>query len=311
MNVLVTGGAGFIGSHLVDRLLKDGHNVTVLDDLSSGRKENIKHAASNGDFRFVQGDIKNACLLKDVLRGQEFVWHLAANADIRHGMEHTKLDLENNTLGTFNLLEAMRKNNVKRLAFSSSSTVYGEARIPTPEDHPLVPISLYGASKAANEALKSAYCHSFGFQAWIFRFANIVGSRHRRGVIYDFIRKLKENPKELTILGDGRQEKSFLRVSECIDAMQIAIKNSSGRLNIFNLGNCDKLIVNEIANIVIDEMRLEHINIGYSEGDRGWLGDIPKTFLSTDKIRNLGWEPKADSRQTIRIVTRELLEELR
>ncbi len=310
MKVLITGGAGFIGSHLVDRLLREGHYVTVIDNMSSGRPSNIEKHMNNKNFRFVRGDIRDIDLLKNITKGQDMVWHLAANADIRKGMEETRVDLENNVLGTYNLLEAMRHNNVNKMAFSSSSTVYGEATIPTPENHSIVPISLYAASKIADEAAIECYAKSFGFRVWIFRFANIVGPRHRRGAIHDFILKLKEDPKSLLILGDGKQEKSYLYIDECIDCMQFAIEKSNDDVNIFNLGNDDKLDVNNIADIVIEEMKLKNVKKTYTGGDRGWIGDIPKTFLAIDKIKGLGWKSKSNSLQTVKRTVKELVGEL-
>ncbi|HIJ99123.1 TPA: NAD-dependent epimerase/dehydratase family protein, partial [archaeon] len=252
----ITGGAGFIGSHLVDELISNHENsIVVYDDLSSGKRECIKHHFLKKNFRFVKGDLLDLKKLKKAARGSEFVYHLAANPDIQYGIKNTKTDLEQNTIATYNILEAMRLNKIEKIAFASTSAIYGEPKIfPTPEDYgPLLPISLYGASKLACESLVTAYCGTFGFQSWILRFANIIGPRSTHGVIFDFISKLKKNKNELEILGDGNQKKSYLHVYDLIEGMQFAIENSNNSVNVFNLGSDDQIIVKEIANILIKE----------------------------------------------------------
>ncbi len=308
MRILVTGGAGFIGSHLVERLLKEGHEVTVYDNLSWGKEAFLKDHLGEKNFRFIRGDLLDPPSLLEAVRGQELVHHLAANPDIRKGAEETDLDLRQNVLATFNLLEAMRSCGVKQLAFSSSSTVYGEARtLPTPEDYgPLIPISLYGASKLAAEGLISAYCHTFGFRAWIFRFANIVGPRQTHGVILDFIEKLRRDPEELEILGDGSQNKSYLWVEDCVEAMLLAVERSGENPAILNLGNEDRTTVRKVAEIVCEEMGLRP-RFRFTGGGRGWVGDVPEMFLDITRIRSLGWKPRYSSEEAVRKAVRALL----
>jgi len=238
MAILVTGGAGFIGSHLIDALLEKGNEVKCIDNFSSGRKEFIEQSMDKG-LELIEGDLLNRDDIKKALSGCDTVFHLAANPDVRLGVENTEVHLEQNIIATYNLLEEMRKADVKKIAFTSSSTVYGEAeQIPTPESYgPLIPISLYGASKLAAEGLISAYCYTFDMQSVIYRFANVVGPRSTHGVTYDFIKKLRENSHVLEILGDGSQKKSYLYISDCIDAMLFGMEKSKSKVEIFNIGS--------------------------------------------------------------------------
>jgi UDP-glucose 4-epimerase len=303
MRCFVTGGAGFIGSHLVDRLLKvETNSVTVYDNLSSGRRELLAEHDGNRHLEIIEGDLLDKRRLSRVIEGHEFVFHLAANSDIRKGAEQTDLDLKQNLITTYNILESMCEKKIKKIAFTSTSAVFGESIIfPTPEYYgPSLPISLYGASKLACEGLISAYCHIFGIRSWIFRFANIVGSRATHGVLFDFIEKLKQNPIELEILGDGEQCKSYLDVESCVDAMLFIIDKTKENVNLYNIGNEDQINVTKIAEIVIEEMGLPKVDLKYSGDKRGWKGDVPKMILSIDKIKNLGWSPKYNSQQTIR-----------
>jgi len=302
MEILVTGGAGFIGSHLVDRLIETD-NVTVIDNLSSGKEEFVNEKAV-----LIKEDLLNSEKICKHFKNIDIVYHLAANPDVKIGAENTRIHLEQNIIVTYNVLEAMRKNNIKKIVFTSSSTVYGSAPMPTPEDYgPLKPESLYGASKLACEALISSYCYTFGMQSWIFRFANIIGERSTHGVIYDFINKLKRNPEELEILGNGKQEKSYLHVKECIDAMIFAVKNSDEDVNIFNIGSEDTISVIEIAKIVSEKMKLTP-EFKFTGGKRGWRGDVPKMFLSIDKIKELGWKPRYNSERSVEETTKCLVE---
>lgn len=299
--ILVTGGAGFIGSHLVDKLVDLG-NVRVVDNLSSGKKEFVNEKAE-----FVLADLANEDIT-GLLRDVDEVWHLAANPDVRVGSEKPEEIYRNNVLATFRLLEAMRKNGVKKIIFTSTSTVYGEAKvIPTPEDYPMHPISVYGASKLACEALIESYCHTFGFVAYIYRFANVIGKRSTHGVIYDFIRKLRANPKELEILGNGEQKKSYIYIEDCVDAMFAGLK-ASDPVNIFNIGSEDQVKVRRIAEIVCEEMNLTP-EFKFTGGDRGWVGDVPVMLLSIEKLKKLGWKPKYNSEMAVRKATRDLLDE--
>ena len=302
MKILVTGGAGFIGSHLVDRLVETD-NVTIIDNLSSGKREFVNEKAL-----LIKEDLLNSDKICKHFKNIDVVYHLAANPDVKIGAENTRIHLEQNIIATYNVLEAMRKNNIKKIVFTSSSTVYGSAPMPTPEDYgPLRPESLYGASKLACEALISSYCYTFGMQSWIFRFANIIGERSTHGVIYDFINKLKRNPEELEILGNGKQEKSYLYVKECIDAMIFAVKHSNENVNIFNIGSEDTISVTKIANIVSEKMNLKP-EFKFTGGERGWRGDVPKMFLSIDKIKELGWRPRYNSERAVEETTKHLVE---
>ncbi|KKG09426.1 NAD-dependent epimerase/dehydratase family protein [Methanosarcina sp. 2.H.A.1B.4] len=307
--ILVTGGAGFIGSNLVDRLMERGNRVLVFDNLSSGQMEFIEHHLENPDFTLMKGDLLDQEAIESVCKGIDFVFHVAANPDVKLGASDTKVHFDQNILATYNLLEAMRKNGVKKIAFTSTSTVYGEASVmPTPESYgPLIPISLYGASKLACEALITSYSHTFDMQAWIFRFANIVGPRSTHGITVDFIRKLKENPCGLEILGDGKQEKSYLHVSECVHAILFAIEKSKEEVNIFNIGSEDTISATGIGKVIVEEMGLSDVDFTYTGGSRGWKGDVPRMRLGIEKLKAMGWRPAYTSERSVRETARELL----
>ncbi|MEM2341634.1 MAG: NAD-dependent epimerase/dehydratase family protein [Candidatus Bathyarchaeia archaeon] len=315
--VLVTGGAGFIGSHLVDVLMNRGLKVTVLDNLSSGRLNNISSWLKSPRFKFIKGDMLNLADVKKALNGCEIVFHLAANPNVRVGAFNTRIDYEQNILATYNLLEAIRETKeCERIVFTSTSTVYGEAeKMPTPEDYgPLKPISLYGASKLACEALISGYSNLFGFRSVICRLANVIGSRSRHGVIYDFIEKLKNNPRRLEVLGDGTQRKSYLHVKDCVDAMLIAAERSREQVEIYNVGSEDTVDVTTIANIVIEEMNLKNVEIYYTggvNGGRGWKGDVKEMLLDISRIKNLGWKPRLNSREAVKQAVKDLIFEIK
>ncbi|MAK96187.1 MAG: UDP-glucose 4-epimerase [Euryarchaeota archaeon] len=312
MRALVTGGAGFIGSHLVDRLVARGDKVLVVDNLSSGVLDFIKDHIENGKVDFSNTDLKDLDALKPLMHGVDIVYHLAANPDIRLGTRITDTDLNEGTIATYNVLESMRLAGVKKIAFASSSVVYGEdAPMPTPEDHgPCLPISLYGASKQAGEGLIGAWVGTFGLQAWIFRFANIIGERGTHGVIFDFIHKLKKDPSRLEVLGNGLQEKSYMEVGDCVDAMLHVISNTNESINLYNLGSNDTCSVRNIAAIVVKETGCTDASIEYTGGDRGWAGDIPKAMLAINRLTDLGFKVNYDSEEAVAHTARVLIQEI-
>jgi UDP-glucose 4-epimerase len=300
MNFFITGCAGFIGSNLSDRLLSDGHTVVGYDNFSTGQEEFVASAHQNKNFTLVRGDVLDLPALTEAMQGAEFVFHLAANADVRFGTEHPRRDLEQNTIATYNVLEAMRANKVKRIAFSSTGSVYGEAKvIPTPEDAPFpVQTSLYGASKLAGEGLIAAYCEGFGFTGYIFRFVSILGERYTHGHVFDFYKKLLENPHELPVLGNGLQRKSYLYIQDCINAMLFVVEKAQEKVNIYNLGADEYCEVNDSIGWICTHLGLEPER-KYSGGERGWIGDNPFIFLDTAKVRALGWKPELTIQQGI------------
>ena len=293
MKAFITGGAGFIGSNLSDRLLQNGHAVTIFDNFSTGQLRFLEQARSSEKFRLVEGDLLDEQTLNQTISGHDVVFHLAANADVRFGTEHPRRDLEQNIIVTYNVLEAMRSHGIRKIAFSSTGSVYGEATvIPTPEDAPFpIQTSLYAASKLAGEGMIEAYCEGFGFQSWIFRFVSILGERYTHGHVFDFYRKLKQNPSRLEVLGNGKQRKSYLYIQDCIDAMLFALEKSNESVNVLNLGVDGYCEVNESIGWICEELGVTP-KLEYSGGDRGWIGDNPFIFLDTSKIRDLGWKPK-------------------
>ena len=300
LKAFVTGGAGFIGSTLVDRLLARGDEVVAYDNLSTGRREFLHDARANGRFALVEGDVLDGQAMSAAMRGSDFVFHLAANADVRFGTEHPEKDLEQNTIATFRVLEAMRANGIKRLAFSSTGSIYGEPTVfPTPEDAPLpVQTSLYGASKLACEGLISAYCEGFGFSGWIFRFVSILGERYTHGHVFDFYQRLRADPQTLHVLGNGGQRKSYLYVQDCVDAIFAAIARSEAKATIFNLGTDEYCTVNDSIGWITGALGAAP-RLTYAGGERGWVGDSPFIFLDCARIRRLGWAPKLSIQQGI------------
>ena len=293
MKYIVTGAAGFIGSSLADRLLSRGHEVVGIDNFSTGQRRFLEGALAHPGFRLVTIDLLDLDALKQAFAGGQAVFHLSANADVRFGTEHPRKDLEQNTIATYNVLEAMRANGIRKIAFSSTGSVYGEALVvPTPEDGPFpIQTSLYGASKAAGEGLIAAYCEGFGFQSCIFRFVSILGERYTHGHVFDFYQKLKADPSRLPVLGNGRQRKSYLYVQDCIDAILLAMDKAHDKVNIFNLGVDGYCEVNDSISWICEELGVTP-KLEYSGGDRGWIGDNPFIFLDTKKIQSLGWKPK-------------------
>jgi len=300
MKYFVTGCAGFIGSNLADCLLANGHTVIGYDNFSTGRNQFLVSALKSPRFTLLRGDTLDLSTLTQAMKNAEFVFHLAANADVRLGTEHPHKDLEQNTITTFNVLEAMRANNIRRIAFSSTGSIYGEAQvIPTPEDAPFpVQTSLYGASKLAGEGLIQAYCEGYGFQGYIFRFVSILGERYSHGHVFDFYKKLLQNPDELHILGNGHQRKSYLYIQDCINAILFVITKAQEKVNIYNLGTDEYCEVNDSVGWICEHLQL-HPHRTYSGGERGWIGDNPFIFLDTTKIHALGWKPKLTIREGI------------
>lgn len=310
---LVTGGAGFIGSHLVDRLIQEGNQVKVVDNLSSGDLSNLTN--SKNKFQFIKKDLKDFGKTEDFMKDVKTVFHLAANPEVRTGFQNPEISFNENILSTFRLLETIRKSDIQNIVFASSSAVYGEPEIiPTQEDYaPLLPISPYGASKLACEAMVSSYCYNYGINGIICRFANIVGSRSNHGVIFDFIKKLKNNSQELEVLGDGKQSKSYVHVNDCVDGFFFVALNKKERVEIFNMGNVDVTNVLDIANITTKVMNLEDVKIkttGGVDGGRGWKGDVKQMNLDITKIKNLGWSPKISSDMAVKVAVEEVLVEL-
>ena len=310
MQHFVTGGAGFIGSFVVDRLAPR-NSVTVYDNLSTGKEEFIAQHFSNKYFRFVKADLLDVRRLAKEMRGHDTVWHIAANPDIRKGTESTMTDLEQNTIATYNALECARRTDIKNFVFSSTSTIYGRAKvIPTPEDYgPCLPISLYGASKLACEGLVSAYSELYGMKSWIYRFANIVGHRSTHGILYDLVMKLNKNSKRLEVLGDGKQKKSYMLVDECVDGMVYGFKNAKDRVNYFNLCADDQITVKRIVEVLLEETRLRGVKIRYTGGESGWKGDVPVFLLANKKMTRLGWKPKHSSEEAVRSAAKIVVKE--
>ena len=300
MRYFVTGCAGFIGSNLVDRFLEEGYEVAGYDNFSTGQPKFLKDAQKSPRFSLVRGDILDLDCMAQAMRGADFVFHLAANADLRFGTQHPNKDLEQNAVGTFNVLEAMRVNSVNKIVFSSTGSIYGEPDVfPTPEDAPFpIQTSLYGASKLSAEALIQAYCEGFGFQGWIFRFVSILGERYQHGHVFDFYEKLLKNPDALYVLGNGRQKKSYLYVHDCINAMLIAIEKAQEKVYIFNLGTDEYCEVNDSIKWITEHLGLSPKLI-YAGGERGWIGDSPFIFLDCSRIRSLGWKPRLSIKEGV------------
>jgi UDP-glucose 4-epimerase len=291
--VIVTGCAGFIGSTLVDRLLQESYQVVGIDNFSTGQRRFLDAALRNPAFSLIEMDLLDLDALKFAYIGGEAVFHLSANADVRFGTNHPRRDLEQNTIVTYNVLESMRANGIKKIAFSSTGSVYGESPVvPTPEDGPFpVQTSLYGASKLAGESLIQAYCEGFGFQSWIFRFVSILGERYTHGHVFDFYNQLRNDPSRLRVLGDGKQRKSYLYIQDCLDAILLAVERAKEKVNIFNLGVDGYCQVNDSIGWICREMGMKP-KLEYSGGERGWVGDNPFIFLDTKRIQSLGWKPK-------------------
>lgn len=308
--IFISGGSGFVGSNLVRRLLLiPSCSITVYDNLSSGHKDFLRESLKTGRVRLVVADLLDFSKLRKAFRGHEIVFHLASNPDIAKGLEDPSLDLRLGILTTFNVMEAMRLEGGTSIIYTSGSGVYGDLGTrPLAEDYgPLKPISMYGATKLGSEAIISAFCHMFHMQAWCFRPANIVGPHQTHGVGYDFIKKLSRNPRELTILGDGTQSKSYIYVDDFIDAVLLVIKKAHEPVNIFNVASPTFIDVKSIAKVVVESMNLSRVKFVFTGGKRGWQGDVPKVRMDTQKLRRLGWKPLHTSRQAIQESVRHLL----
>jgi len=301
LNYFITGGAGFVGSNMADELTINPENrITIYDNFSTGFTEFLEDSKTKENVKIIKGDLLDEKKINKAIKGSEFVFHFAANADVRFGLNHPRKDLEQNTIATYNVLEAMRLNGVKKIAFSSTGSVYGEARkIPTPEDCPFpVQTSLYASSKLAGEALISSYCEGFGFTGYIFRFVSILGERYTHGHVFDFYKKLIENPEELYILGNGKQRKSYLYIKDCIRAMLTVIQKANGSVNIYNLGTDEYCEVNQSVKWICEYLGLNP-KLVYSGGERGWVGDNPFIFLDCTKLKNLGWKAEFTIEQAV------------
>jgi UDP-glucose 4-epimerase len=300
MKHLVTGCAGFVGSTIVDRLLRDGHDVVGIDNFSTGKEEFLRDAERSGAFALIRDDLLDPGVTLQAMAGIDTVFHIAANADVRFGTDHPTLDFEQNTRVTLNVLEAMRAHGAGKIAFSSTGSIYGESiTIPTPEDAPLpIQTSLYGASKIAAEAFIEAYAEGFGIRTFIFRFVSLLGERYTHGHVVDFYRQLREHPDRLDVLGDGRQRKSYLYIADCIDAIMHALATSQERVNVFNLGTDEYCEVNDSIGWICAALDVRP-TIAYSGGRQGWIGDNPFIFLDTKKIRATGWRPTLTIREAV------------
>jgi UDP-glucose 4-epimerase len=300
MKCLVTGGAGFVGSHIVDRLVKEGNEVIVYDNLCTGNMKFLDNSIKK--IKFVKADLMDTKKLTEAMKGVEFVFHLAANADIKDNLKYPTKCLEQNSIVTSNVLEAMRANGVNKIVFSSTGSVYGEPdQFPTPEDYKFpIQTSMYAASKMYCEGLLEAYSTGYGFKVYIFRFVSLMGERYTHGCIFDFYRQLLKNPKELFMLGNGKQKKSYLYINDCMNAIFTAIKNSKENITIVNLGTEEYIEVTKIADIICEELKLKNVKYVYGGGERGWVGDSPFILLDVKKMKSLGWKPTLTIEQSVR-----------
>jgi len=308
MKILITGGAGFIGSHLVDYLIKAGHKVKVYDNLSGGKYEFLKHHKKNKNFTFVKADLADQKTLQRESKNIEMVFHLAANSDISKGITDPSLDFEQTTRHTFHLLQAMKENSIKKLFFTSGSGIYGDVGSTYTKENfgPLIPVSMYGATKLSAEAMIYAFSNFYDIQAWVLRPANIIGPRLTHGVVFDFIRRLKKNPKKIQILGDGKQSKSYIYVLDLISAIDLVTKKAKKKINIFNIASNSFVTVNSIADIITKEMGINPKR-SWTGGKIGWKGDVAKVRINNSQITRLGWKPKYNSRQAIQKTVRVIL----
>lgn len=310
MKILVTGGAGFIGSHLCDALIERKHNVICVDNLSLGLEKNIIHLNKNKNFKFHKLDILDYKKLLEIMKNEKIdvVFHLAANSDIARSNENSDIDMKNTFMTTYNILCAMKDTNIKKIVFSSTSAIYGKTNRKINEDYsPLFPVSHYGAAKLASEAFISAFVNNYDMQAWIVRFPNVVGERATHGAIFDFINKLKKNPKELGVLGDGEQNKPYLYVKDVVDAILFIWEHSDDKLNYYNIGAETRTKVKRMAELVIKNMKLD-AKIKYAGGEIGWVGDVKEFEYDISKIKKLGWKPSMSSDEAVDLAIKKILE---
>lgn len=312
--ILITGGAGFIGSHLSEKLIRNKNDVVILDNLSSGLESNLEICDKEENFELVVEDLENIGKNSSILKDVKTVFHIAAYPEVKTGYETPELAYNENIKNTYLLLENIRKYKIERFVFASSSVVYGEPKIiPTPEDYgPLLPISVYGGSKLACEGLVSSYCHTYDIKGTIVRFANVIGSRSRHGVIWDFLKKLEKDKTKLEILGDGKQTKSYIHVEDCINAILFCLENSKNQVEVFNIGNKDQMDVSSIGSIICEILDLKNVEISTSGGTkdgRGWIGDIKNMQLDISKLTSLGWNPKLSSRSSVEKAVKEMIDE--
>jgi UDP-glucose 4-epimerase len=302
---LVTGGAGFIGSHLVDELLRRGGEVVVYDNFCTGRTEFLP--TDNRRLTVISGDVLDLASLRQAMAGVDFVFHFQANADVRGGKANTRVDLDQNTIATWNVLEAMKAQGVKGIAFASSATVYGEPEVfPTPEGYAPLQTSLYGASKYAGEAMIQAYCEYFGMRSFIYRFVSWIGERYSHGIVFDLLKKLRQDQQRLPLLGDGTQQKSYLYVKDGVHGIMLGIEKSTAQKNIYNLGHDYFVTVNEVVKIVLAELGMSDVLLDYAGGKRGWVGDSPLVHLHTARLKSLGWKPETSIEDGLRRTVRYL-----
>ena len=306
--ILVFGGAGFIGSHLTERLIQEGASVTVYDNLKTGRTANLAKVWQNPDFRFIQADVSDRKKVDETVPGQEIIFHFCDDSDIRTAAEHPDTFIEQNIMGLFYVLEAMRRNGVRTILFPSSTTVFGElANPPAREaDGPMKPLNIYGGAKLASEGLISAWAHTYDFCALVFRFVGIIGGRMDHGVIHDFVRKLQKDSTQLEILGDGTQKRSFVLVDDCVEAMLFALARATDSYRLVHIGNVDEISINQTADIILDVMNLANVRRNHTGGKVGWKGDVTSNFIATETLTAWGWKPRRTSREAVLEAARRL-----
>jgi len=301
MKILVTGGAGFIGSHLIDLLLSKGNNVVAIDNLLLGKMSNIAHHLDNKNFTFYEEDLLNYKKIEEIFSKENFeaIFHMAANSDISNSHHNPDIDFNNTLLTTYNTLKLAKNHNIKQFIFASSSAIYGSVEGKILESQgPLTPESHYGACKLASEGLISSFCENYKMKSWIIRFPNVIGSRSTHGVIYDFVKKLNKNPHTLEVLGDGKQNKPYLYVSDLVSAINLIWEVADDQINIFNVGNNDRITVKEIAEIVVNQSNID-TKITYTGGNKGWIGDVPEFDYSLDKVYKIGWKSSLSSKDAV------------